>query len=335
MNVMPGACALLLLIATCVRPVSAQASGVSDASQPAGLDQALVREAEQLDAAAQTAATHHTHVSIAPIVLLVPPSQSASGVSVDRWVKSQLQRIDRERSSTTQERELRDLAESLRRAAVDRGQPAPPDDPQVLALSILSQRAYAHERTAPAPAPRETLLDKILKWLGGHVQDLIRAIFGAAVAVPLLGRITVITFIVAVAALAVYLIYLLVSTLARRQRKFAPNMGTPLAPLIEPHTLYERAKAAARAGQYAQAVALLFQASLRMFDGAGKLPYDASLTPGEYRRAVRRSVAAAGDPFDQIAKTFVLAAFAERTITADEYAAADQAYVTMRPLVTA
>lgn len=335
MNLVARTGALLVLAAACVGPVLAQTNGVSDAPGSAGFDQALVRAAAQLDAAAQTAATRHKHALIPPIALVAPPWQAPSDVSVDRWVQSELQRIERERTSTAQVRELRDLAESLRRAAMASGQSAPVADPHALALTILSQRAYLHERSAPAPAPRETLLDKILKWLGGRLQDLIRAIFGAAVAMPALGRIIVIAFIVVVAAVAAYLIYVLVSMLARRQRNSAPNMGTPLAPAVEPQTLYERAKAAARAGQYAQAVALLFQASLHTFDGAGKLPYDASLTPGEYRRAVRRSVSVAGDAFDQIAKTFVLAAFAERAITAEEYAAADQAYVTMRPLATA
>jgi hypothetical protein len=326
--------ALVLAVAALVR--ATVASAAADAPDQPALDRELVRAAAQLDAAARSASVHHAHADVPTIVLVaMPPQARPHAISVDDWVQSELHRIGRERATAMQVRELHELAQSLRRAASAQGGSAPAADPQALAAEILTAKVYAHERTAPAPPPRETLLDKIVKWLGGRLQDLLRAIFGAATAVPAVGRIILVAGIVVVAGAAAYLIYLLVSIIARRQRRSAPTMGTPLPALIHPEALYENAKAAARAGRYAQAVALLFQASLRSFDGSGKLPYDASLTPGEYRRAVRQSVAAASDAFDQIAKAFVLAAFAQVPMTEADFAAADLAYRTMRPLVIA
>ena len=328
----PGhTCALLVLACALASPCVGSAAGRPDAPS-----KALVQAADQLEAAAaersrQPRALHSSASSLTAIGAL----PGSGHVSIDTWAQSELRRIASERSSAVQARELHDLAQALRRAASEETGSTPSTEPQALAASILAQRSYAHEETKPAPAPQETLLHKILRKLGILVQQLEQAVFGAAVAVPAFGRILVIMFMVVVAAAAVYLIYLLITIIVRRERRTRPATGTPLAPLIHPETLYEQAKTAARHGHYAQAVALLFQASLHVLDQFGKLPYDASLTPGEYRRAVRRSVAAAGDPFDQIAKTFVLAAFAQRSITLTDFAAADQAYRTLCPLLTA
>jgi hypothetical protein len=326
--------ALLLVVVALMQPKVRDAA--VGAQGQVAFDRALVRAAAQLDAAADSASLRHARVTMPTVVLTAPPSEAGSArVSVDNWVQSQLQRIGRERTNAAQVRALHELARSLRRAASTQSESPPAADPQALATDILSARAYAHEKTAPAPPPQETLLEKILRRLGELLQNLLRSIFGAAIAIPTLGRIILVAFIVVFAAAAAYLVYLLVSVIARRQRRSAPMVGTPLPAVVQPEALYDRAKAAARVGQYAHAVALLFQASLHVFDGSGKLPYDASLTPGEYRRAVRRSVASASDAFDQIAKAFVLAAFAQRPITEEDFAAADLAYTTMRPLVTA
>lgn len=322
--------ACMLLLAACVLvPAAGRAADQQTAS-----GRALLQAADQLDAAADDASSHHARVSIPSVRLAVSASRS-SGVSIDHWLDSQLRRVNGERLATTQVRELRELARSLRRAVREPTGASPQTDPQPLAAGILAQKSYAHELTTPAPPPQETLYDKILKWLGNLVQELLRAVFGAAVAVPALGRILVVAFIVISAAAAAYLIYVLVAIVARRERRKAGALGTPLPVAVQPETLYEQATAAAHAGQYSQAVALLFQASLRAFDTTGRLPYDASLTPGEYRRAVRRTVAAASDPFDQIAKTFVLAAFAQRAITPGDFADADRAYGALRPLLAA
>lgn len=64
------------------------------------------------------------------------------------------------------------------------------------------------------------------------------------------------------------------------------------------------ALAAARAGRFREAAALLFAAAVRGLDEGGRIAYDPARTPGEYRRLVR-------DPaFDALAGDTVVALFA-------------------------
>jgi len=331
-----GRHALVAVFLACMLARPAQTSAATGTSADrAALEQALTVDAQRLDDAARTARAHHVPTMVPRITLPQADNAKAAPVSLDRWLQSELARIAKERNPQAQARDLRDLAASLRRAGAGADEPPPPVDAHELATQILSQTAYAHEAGGPAPSPQPTLLEKALKWLGERIQKLLQALLGAAVAAPAIGRAIVAAFIVALAAVTAYLIYLLALVWLRRERKQQPNAGTPLPAAIHPQMLYERANAAAAAAQYGQAVALLFQASLRIFDGSGKLPYDPSLTPGEYRRAVRRSIAGASSLFDEIARAFVLAAFAGHPTTHEEFASADQAYRAMRQLVTA
>ncbi len=68
--------------------------------------------------------------------------------------------------------------------------------------------------------------------------------------------------------------------------------------------LWAGALAAARAGRYRAAAALLFLSAVKALDERGRVAYDPARTPGEYRRIV-------GDPlFDALANDAVIALFA-------------------------
>lgn len=296
-------------------------------------DQSLLSVANRLDAAATAARLKPNGRASIPHLRLPAAPLATTSVSIDQWLQSQLQRVRQEKSSKTQAHELAQLAASVRSAAQATQSAAPALDPRAASAAILAQRSYQTGGAGPAPQPRKSLLETVLGWLGERISDLLTRIFGATASLPIVGQIVTVLYIGLVAALAAYLIYLLVSLIIRRRRPSSQNEGTPLPERSDPDVLYELGMAAANQGHYARAVSLLFQASLAAFDRSGSLPLDESLTAGEYRRAVRRKVSAASPYFDDIARTFVLAAFAERPISKHDFATADAAYRSLRPLL--
>lgn len=314
----------------------ANALGAPDAATRS-FNSAIVRVADRLDAAA-TEARRSKHGKAAVPALQLPPAPLGGAPmyapSLDQWLHAQLGQIRGEHSRKTQARELSELSASLRRVARPGGSEAPPArDPIAQAASILAQRPYQTGGAGPAPAPHKSLWERLAGWLQDRLAELFARIFGATASKPIIGQIFAVLFIALLASAAAYLIYLLASLLVGKRRSESIDEGTPLLEQAAPDALYELGMAAAGQGRYAQAIALLFQASLAGFDRAGKLPYDGSLTAGEYRRAVRRTIAAASPHFDAIAHAFVLAAFAERPISRDDWSAADGAYRSLRPLL--
>ena len=310
-------------------------SALPDASTQAA-SRSLLHAADTLDRLAAAARlTPRNKVSV-PDVQLSPAVVSATPAgrpSLNRWLQSQLEHIRKEKSGRAQVRELRELAAAVRRAAQPGIGVEPIHDPHSEVAAILAQRTYQTGGAGPAPVPHETLLEKIVRWLEERIGAIFERIFGATASVPIIGRIVSILFIALLAGLAAFLIFLLVSAVIRRRRPALIDEGTPLQERIEPDFLYQLGMAAANEGHYARAVSLLFQASLASFDRAGKLPYDESLTAGEYRRAVRRTISSASPYFDDIARAFVLAAFAERPISKDDFMSADVAYRSLGSLL--
>jgi Domain of unknown function (DUF4129) len=327
----------LLVGALLALPAPAR-SGATSGPTAGSFDKALEHAADRLDAAAAAVRLNpKQHIASPSLELPRAPLDvpSSPGVSLDRWLAAQSQRIGREKSRAVRTRELTELAASLRRAATPGTAHVPAADPSATAMTITSQKVYQTGGAGPAPPPHESILERIIGWLGQRLGELIQRIFGVTASRPIIGQIVAALFIALVASLAAYLIYLLVMLFVRGRRRMSIDEGTPLQERADPDALHELGLAAANEGRYAQAVSLLFQASLAAFDRSGKLAYDGSLTAGEYRRAVRRAVNAAAPYFDDIARTFVLAAFAERPVSADDFAAADAAYRSLRPLVAA
>jgi hypothetical protein len=306
-----------------------------DTATPA-FKQALLNAADQLDKLSDAARRAPHNKAIIPDLRLPPEpvgELSSGRPSLDRWLQSELKEIRKEKSGKTRSSALKQLAASLRGAAQPGESFAPSHDAHDEAASILAQRAYQTGGAGPAPAPKQSLLEKALAWLGERIADLFARIFGATTSTPIIGQIVGVVFIALLAGAAAYLIFVLTSLVIRRRRPSQSDVGTPLQEQSDPDVLYQLGMTAASQGHYARAVSLLFQASLASFDRAGKLPYDGSLTAGEYRRAVRRTLTDASPYFDDIARAFVLAAFAERPVSKDDFTAADAAYRSLRPLV--
>jgi len=321
-----GALVLLLLRAT---------ASALDAGSSHGADSSLLRAADQLDSAAAASLAAHNKTVVPDLRLSASDEigNFAGRPSLNQWLHSQLEHIRKEKSGKAQAGHLKELAASLRRAAQPGVGFEPAYDPKHEAAAILAQRAYQTGGAGPAPAPHESLVERVWRWVGDRVNEIFSRVFGATASVPIIGTIVSALFIALLAGFAAYLVFLLVSAVIRRRRPALTDAGTPLQERIEPDILYQLGIAAANEGHYARAVSLLFQASLASFDRAGKLAYDGSLTPGEYRRAVRRMLSSASPYFDDIARAFVLAAFAERPVSKDDFTTADIAYRSLGALL--
>ena len=337
MKALPRPIALIgaALVVMCAPMVS---SALTMEAARASFDRAVLHAANQLDDAASLARRAPRKALTVPSVRILQSTTTAHArtTSLDMWLQIELGRIRKEKSRTDQARDLASLAASLRLLAQPVRAATPAIDPRSQAGAIVAQPAYRTGGAGPAPPPHESLIQRVLRWLKERIDELIVRIVGATASKPIIGQVVTVLYLALLAALVVYLAYVIVRVLVRRRRKAAaPDEGTPLPEQLDPDGLYQSGTAAAAAGHYAHAVSLLFQASLASFDRAGKLAYDRSLTAGEYRRAVRSTLAAASPHFDDIARAFVFAAFAERPISKDDFATVDAAYQSLRPLLAA
>lgn len=324
---------LFATMAICESSLQSAAANIPDNS---ALDRSLLRDATQLDQVAlHLRNPPPKQKNIIPVLHLPPANLGSVPVytpSLDEWLRANLVTIQKEKDYRTQRHELHLLAASLRRMASRSSAFPLEQDPNDVASSVLAQAAYRSQSAGPAPPPKQTLWEKFLSWLGRLLGEIFGRIFQGASAVPLLGQILAVVFVLMLIAGIAAAVYAL---LPKRGKKSSAdfNEGEALAEQADPDKLYQLGIAAASAGQYARAIALLFQASLAAFDRAGKLQYDPSLTAGEYRRAVKRSVSVASPHFDILAKLFVIAAYARLSPSAGDWFTAQQAFLALRPLV--
>jgi hypothetical protein len=171
-------------------------------------------------------------------------------------------------------------------------------------------------RDRPPPA-QQLWLGRVVDWIGGIVHDLLRridrALDGHRPLETALGDI-LIGLAFGVFGLAVFLLVRsFARSTARRTRPGAPPGGTDVV-AERGAALRAAADAAARAGRYRAAAALLFVAAERELDAAGRVAYDPARTPGELLALVRDPV------FDILAGDAVVALFAADEPAADLFA---------------
>jgi hypothetical protein len=214
------------------------------------------------------------------------------------------------------------------------------DDPNVAIRAILARPEFAHVRPQQAAVP--SFVDRFVNWLSGVLTwfgDLLRRLFshayldpGAAAMAVKTGRLLssvllVVVVAVALAAIA-FAVYRIVVALARRRaRREALAFGE--SALSEPQAVADlraAALAAAQRGDYALAIALMFRAALSALDERALIGYDGARTPGEYRRLVRRTIAAAANAFDDLTVRFVRASYARTATTREDFDGAAGAY---------
>ena len=215
----------------------------------------------------------------------------------------------------------------------------PHGDPSAVVRSILATSPYRRAPRATLEKPKKTLLELLGDWIHDNIWIPIRHFFHSLhlydphASAGNAGRILVYALIAAAAAVLVYVIYRLALAFGRPKAGGVTDRGDRVASTPPSSSKQWRARAAelARAGDYARAVAALFTASLATLDERTIVTFDATRTPGEYRRLVRRERRSASEAFNDLASRFVRAAYAEVTTTADDYAAAERAFAAFEP----
>jgi Domain of unknown function (DUF4129) len=107
-----------------------------------------------------------------------------------------------------------------------------------------------------------------------------------------------------------------------------------LSPARSAQALSRAASEAAAAGNYGQAIRLLFAAAVVMLDLRGVVHDDESATVNELRRALRARGGAVEAPFAAIARTYTDAAYAERAIDEGAWQRARDAYAQLAEAAT-
>jgi len=282
--------------------------------------------AGQLERAANSrAAVPDVHVPPAP--LGGPPRYSPS---VGDWLQASLNAARHDRSAKGRASALRSIAASLRyisdAEALQSRVIQPPRDVRATAIAILSQPAYRETPTKAAPPPKETIWEKILRWLSDKIGQLFTGLARATQSVPFLGAIFAVLLIgIAVAGLA-YVAFRIADGFLARRTAAATDDGELIPVGMSAQQLQHAAFDAARDGNHARAVALLFQASLVVLDRSDRVAYDPSRTAGEYRRLVRRKAQSISADFDALARIFTAAAYADEPVGERDWTQAAAAF---------
>jgi hypothetical protein len=310
---------------------TALATGSTDSIS--GYTDALRTTARALEGAGRSHAALVPSAHLPPAPLPGPPRYSPS---LDEWLQATLRSAHEEKHPKPRARLLRAAAATLRSALVAaHAAAAPPPSPVGSTLAaILANPAY-HERESSAQAQvHKSWWQRFVEWLVGIFSRLFEGIANAAGGVPFLGQILVVLVMGLIAVLVLLMGYRIARyVLSLRRVRTSDEAGEPIAADEPADALYARARAAAASGRFGAAVALVFRAGLLQLDVRGVIPYDAARTAGEYRRSVRRRCAPAAAPFDALARSFTLAAYAESPVDERDWRGADDAYHSFTPLV--
>jgi hypothetical protein len=181
-------------------------------------------------------------------------------------------------------------------------------DPRVLAREILADPRYQTHEEPHQKSFFDPILEWIahaIAWIANRLNDFFRLVapsfHGSA---PLAKAIAIVILLALVVGTIGLLVLLFRSFMSNKEPADAQSTQIALAVPQTSAELRASALAAAANGNIREAAGLLFLAAVRTLDEIGRLSYDASRTPGEYRRLVR-------DPaFDSIARDAVVALFA-------------------------
>jgi hypothetical protein len=184
--------------------------------------------------------------------------------------------------------------------------PWPHGDPRDVARAVLADPRY---RSAARPGEKSWLDDlaEALSRFWSWITEPLRHVAGGNLIASIMG----IAVLVAVAILLAVVIVRFArgarGARALRGRRAAFALGDE----PDARALLEAALAASASGRHRDAAVLLWASALRALDERGRVRYDASRSPGEWRRAVN-------DPaFDVLARDAVVALFGDRGADAD------------------
>ena len=212
----------------------------------------------------------------------------------------------------------------------------PYGDPSIVIRDVLAQAIFRHADSTVAAPPQKSLLDVLSGWIFDHIIEPLLAPIGRALGAGReLGTMIGVVTIAIVALGLVYLAYRFAMRLGRRAPARDAVRETPLGADRSAADWVAFARALAARGDFAGAIAALFSAALATLDVADIVRYDASRTPGEYRRAVRRERTPAASSFDDLAAGFMRASYAAEPPDAGDYAAVAAAFDRFEPALRA
>jgi hypothetical protein len=324
-----GLCALILAGFT----AAARSATTARADASVQYADALRTAARALENASRARAPRVPDVHVPPAPLPGPPRYSPS---LDDWLQATLRSARAEKRPRSRAQTLRSAATTLRHALgaaqTSAAQPAHNIAPALAA--ILANPAY-HERESSTQAQvHKSWWDDFVQWLATTFDRLLEGFSNAAGGAPFLRQIIAVILVLLIVAIVAFMGYRLARYIMSRRRVRANEQPGDLIEAAEPPEMfYARARAAAASGRFASAVTYVFRAGLLQLDARGIIPYDAARTAGEYRRTVRRTCSRAAAPFEELARSFTLAAYAEAPVDEQDWRGADSAYRAFAPLV--
>ena len=204
--------------------------------------------------------------------------------------------------------------------------------------AVLAQPDFRSAATSSHARPAPSLLALAWTWFVDHVlRPIFPPLARALAASHGVGTAAGVALIVLALAALGFVIVRLALAFVRAPR--APGGGSDAArALARKRTAAEWRAVAAEAAShasFARAIAALFWAALAALDSPALVPFDASRTPGEYRRLVRRAKVEAAVSFDELSDRYVRAAYAPTPPNAADYAAAERALAAFEPALRA
>jgi hypothetical protein len=162
-------------------------------------------------------------------------------------------------------------------------------------------------------------------WIRDRWNDLWRAAFGHAESVRNGAYVVGDILIAAVAVLLIVVALRLLATLVIDRRSAARAARLDDEP--DASALYAAACALARSGDYGRASVALFAAAIAVLSTRDLIRDDRSATVGELRRTLQTDRTALLAPFDDVAASFVLGAYAERPVSWQDWERARASYL--------
>jgi hypothetical protein len=189
----------------------------------------------------------------------------------------------------------------------------PPYDPKLLAQRELAIPGR-YQLSDVAPTIHPSLWQEVLQWLSDRFDQIWKAFFGR-VHIGNTGSVAIADIaVVIVGALVVFVIFRFLVNLQIERNERNRTENSALESRRNAHALYLQACELSRKGEFSAAVRVLFLAAVVALDLRGIIHDDVSSTVGDVRRHLRGKNAALVPAFDEVARPFVYAAYAETPI---------------------
>ncbi len=244
------------------------------------------------------------------------------------WLRAQRAAIERTRDVRARKEANAQWAVLLREIAA-RAPSDPPNAPDAATLATAVRRELAtpgrYRLKTPAAAPRTSWWQTLWGAAIDRWKELIRLLarsvrFGGPVRATV-GDLLIVAFLGIVGYAAAQLLR---SVQFRHDRRLASS--APIENARNAQALFERADAAARSGDFATGIRLLFVAAVTLLDLRGVVRDRASATINELRAALGPEHRHAEGPFVAIARQFSRVAYAEEPPGADDWRTARDSY---------